>query len=297
MQFEFGIGDIFDYIMRTGAVTGIQLLVLFVPGLVLITFLHVVARVILKRTSDIIGWQRYLVLFGWLGISTHEIGHLIFSFLSMHLVSDFKLFSRKPLFGRYHGWVSRANINSNLDNLKIGSFFVGIGPVIIGSVVIYFAGKFLLGAEVLASLQFPIIDNTNFTSFASVQALGKSIWDALILALAYLLKRENLSDWRFYIFLYIAFSIASSMILSWPDIWTTILGFATILIVLFLFNLFTLWSGQVIQDVVREIASAGSSFYGMLLFVLMMNCVIAAFVFIIHSIFTLIRKPGKKRKG
>ncbi|MFQ5628940.1 MAG: hypothetical protein ACE5I1_09285, partial [bacterium] len=239
---------------------------------------------------------RYLNFFGWFGVAIHELGHLVFCILFMQLVSDVKLFTRRPLFGVYYGWVSRAHINSHADNLRISSFFIGAGPVLIGASVIYVAGQILLGAEALSMLQFPAINETTLATSASLQALGNSIWSSLNLAIAYFLSRDNLQSWQFYLFVYIAFSVASAMTLSWPDIRTTVLGFATIIVALFILNAFTLWTGSLVRETVFDLAAKISPFYSLMLFVLMMNIVIALFVLLLYAFVSTVRTSFKKRK-
>jgi hypothetical protein len=289
MDFEFGPYEIFQYFVRVGIVTGSQLVRLVLPFLVLVVLLHLLARIIRKNAIQVFGWDRYLILFGWLGVAVHEIGHLIFFLLFMILVFDVKLFMRKPIRGKIYGYVLPAHLTTHSDYLKIASFFVGVGPIILGTVVIYFMGKFLLGGDALTELQFPIIDETTFVNLANIENFGRSVLNSLNIALAFFLNRQNLADWKFYVFIYIAFSIASAMSLSKSDIRIALLGIATIIITLYIVNLFTLWSGVLIQNFVSDLVEVNSAIYGVMVFVMMMNIVVAAAVLLLYGAVSTIR--------
>lgn len=295
MEFEFGAPDVIRYFMRAGAATWSQILVLIVPGLILVVVLHLVSNMIFRQTRDVIGLQKYLTAFGWFGIMIHELGHLLFCILFLQLISEVKLFTKHPADGKTFGKVVRANINTPVDNLRISSFFIGVGPIIFGALVIYLAGEILLGAEALTALQFPAIDESILVTGAGLQAFGKSVLDALNLALAYFLSRENLQSWQFYLFVYIAFSVASAMDLSGSDIETALFGIATFIFAIFVLNILTLWSGTLVQETVIDITAAISPLYTIMLFVLTMNIVVALFLLALYAVVSTARAAFKKR--
>ena len=144
-------------------------------------------------------------------------------------------------------------------------------------------------------MQFPVIDAATFTSLTNIEVFGQGVLESLKQAIAYFLMRDNLTDWRFYVFIYVAFSIASGMKLSWPDIRTALLGFVSIIAGLFLLNLLTLWSGQHIHDLALTLAGASRSIYAVMLFVLMMNIIVAITIFLFYVAVSTLRTVVMKR--
>lgn len=286
MLYELTVQDIFRYFADVGALTGGQFVSLFIPSLALIVLLHMVSRLIRKHAVDTIGVKGYLLVFGWLGVTVHEFGHLIFSVIFFQLVTDVKFFQMPQSTDGTLGWVERGTTSSNF---KIGSFFVGIGPALLGSVLIYFAGKWLLGDQALLSLQFPTINITTFSSFENLKTFAYEIIQMVVFAFRFFFLRPEGIDWRFIIFLYIACSIGSSLALSSPDILIALPGFATIFVALFVLNALTLWMGMLIPDTIGQLIDASRSLYGMLLFVLMMNVFIATMIMVISVLASTVR--------
>ena len=67
------------------------------------------------------------------------------------------------------------------------------------------------------------------------------IWKGVMTLCVGLFAVENLTDWRFYLFLYIVFCVGSSITLSPADVKGAGRGFAAFTAVIFLLNLATLW--------------------------------------------------------
>jgi hypothetical protein len=136
-----------EYLWHGLTVTLMQFLVLLGPGLLLTLVLNIETGFIQNRALKIIGSGWYLGLFGWLGTSVHELSHAIFCFIFGHKIVDIKLFSPDPETGTL-GYVEHSYNRRNIYQM-IGNFFIGVGPVILGSAVIYLLFYWLLGINPL----------------------------------------------------------------------------------------------------------------------------------------------------
>ena len=84
---------------------------------------------------------------------------------------------------------------------------------------------------------------------------------------------ENLTDWRFYLFVYLAFSVGSSITLSPPDIKGAIHGFWFVVGLLFVLNVSTLWLGTYVTDACVRLTRFYGTLYAVMLFTLSLNVV------------------------
>ena len=116
------------------------------------------------------------------------------------------------------GYVHHAyNLNSTYH--RIGNFFIGVGPIIFGAVVLYAALYFLIpNKEVI----FSDIEAQSHTLVAGVRgdysAGFTSLWGTTQTTLTSMFNAANFSDYRFWIFLYLAICVSSHMELSPADI-------------------------------------------------------------------------------
>lgn len=77
---------------------------------------------------------RAYALSSYIGVPVHEIGHLIMCLLFFHKVSDVKLISFS-LRSREMGYVEHTYNHKNIYQ-QIGNYFIAIGPIISGIIVI-----------------------------------------------------------------------------------------------------------------------------------------------------------------
>ena len=93
-------------------------------------------------------------------------------------------------------------------------------------------------------------------------------------------------NWRFYLFVYIAFAIGSSITLSDSDIEGASSGFLMVVIMTFLFNVSTLWLGNFADNFSLYLGQLYGFFYAMMLFVIMLNLLL---VIVLGLIMALMR--------
>lgn len=262
-----------NYVWQAVLGTFFQLMMLLGPGLALAFVMHLLAGFIAEKACRVIGRNTFLMLFGWLGTFVHEGGHVLFCLLFGHRIIAVKWFDLTCQDGSL-GYV-RHSCDRNSLYQRIGLFFIGIGPILLGTVVIYYASRYLLGPEVFASIRHNA-DSAMQVSKHSFAALAESIGHNCLTIFSVIFTRDNLANWKFYVFLYLTFSVGSSITLSPQDIKGALSGFLTLTGVLLVFNVATNWLGIVPVRVVRGLSSSYSVFYVGMFLAILLNAMVAA---------------------
>lgn len=252
--------------------TAAQLALLLGPGLVLAALMHALSGFVGRRADRALGGAAYL-LFGWLGTVVHETGHAVFCLLFGHRITGIKLFDFAPRDGT-RGHVSHAFDPANPWQ-QAGNFFIGIGPILFGTLVIVAAARWLLGAEPLARMMEPLPRGGLVRSAGDALALARHVAGGAGAALGALLEPRRLGDWRVWVFLYLTFTVGSSISLSGADLEGALAGFVTLVLVVLLANLATLWLGDVLGSGVAWLARWQAVGYGAMLFALLLNALAA----------------------
>jgi hypothetical protein len=258
-----------------------QLALLLGPGLALGLALHVLSSFVNRRASRYLG-RAYYLLFGWLGTAVHEVGHAVFCLLFAHRITDVKLFDFAPRDGSL-GYVRHSYDRSSLYQ-RAGNFFIGIGPIIFGTLVVIAAARWLLGAEVLARMRPAAWDGGLARSPTAWVVLAGQVAAGAGEALGALLVPSRLADWRAWAFLYVAFTVGSSISLSIDDLKGAFSGFATIVLLVLIGNLATLWWGEVLGSGVVALAGWLAVAYAALLFALAVNALAAIVVLVVPGL-------------
>jgi hypothetical protein len=163
--------------------------------------------------------------FGWLGVPVHELSHAVFCKLFLHEIKSVKWFDPKGRSGT-HGSVTHAYHPWNPYH-RIGHFFIGLGPVLIGPCLL--AGLLYL----LVPASRPVF-HMDTLSWPAAGLLVPQLFGALA-------NETTLTSAGFYVFLYLAVCISSQMELSWEDIRQSATGVIPLVLILFAFNLLAHW--------------------------------------------------------
>lgn len=165
------------------------------------------------------GARKICYITGCIGTPVHEIGHAIFCVLFRHKITAIKLYQIGD-----DGTLGYVNHRYNRRNPyhQIGNFFIGIGPIILGSLVI-------LG------LMFMFVPRL-------FHELGdeRGIWRIVYV----FFTSATLDDWRFWVFIIPAISIALHMSLSIPDIKGSAGGFGFIAVIWLIVDLIVVCFGM-----------------------------------------------------
>jgi hypothetical protein len=266
---------ILDYVLTAGITTISYVLILVGPGLILALLMNGLTWFVKKQACLVMGVPLFLLLFGWLGVIVHEGAHALFCVLFGHHIMEIKLLDLDAEDGSW-GHVLHSCDPANLYQV-IGTFFIGVAPIIVGSLVICGACRCLLGPAVFGSMQLATIHSGAFVSLEAFGELLRRVGVSAVSVLSSLFTMENFTDWRFYVFLYIAFSVGSAITLSLADIRGAAKGFFTFVILVFLFNLSTMWlTGRFADSVLVAVSEIYGGFYGIVGFALIMNLIFAA---------------------
>lgn len=155
-------------------------------------------------------------LFGWLGVPVHEFCHAFFCKVFFHKVTDVKWFDPKGASGA-HGSVTHTYHPWNLYQ-RIGHFFIGLGPVLLGPCLLALAYWFCVPEAYSPWTARAGIGSVTFAgafheSFATAQAFFKPIISVAAL--------KSIGTW---VFAYIAVCICSQIELSREDLNQAALG-------------------------------------------------------------------------
>ncbi len=233
------INSILDFFKLVVVTTFSQLIwllgLLFVFGLILYVFARFTRITYVKS----VGQKMDIIFTGWIGTPVHELGHAIFCVLFGHRIVEMKLYQPNSDDGTL-GYVNHA-YNPNSTYQKIGNFFIGVGPIIFGALVLYAALYYLVPNmnEVFASIQSQSQTLVKGVQGEYANALA-ALWGTTKATLGSLFKASNFSDYKFWIFLYISICVSSHMQLSPPDIKGAKGGLISIVVFFLVLNLIIL---------------------------------------------------------
>ncbi|MFB6226417.1 MAG: hypothetical protein ABEJ02_03620 [Candidatus Paceibacteria bacterium] len=174
---------------------------------------------ILKQYQKSFGWNSMMIT-AWIGTPIHEFGHLLFALIFNYRIKKVELFNPNKKTGRMghvkYGYVKHSILH------RFGKFFVGAGPLILGSGIILVLMYFLVpnGAEIYQT----ILKNSQASFLAQAQNVLVDLFAA-----------ENLTSYKFWIFTYLALSLVTHISPSKRDrsqMWSGLIWFGFILLLL-----------------------------------------------------------------
>ena len=165
---------------------------------------------------------------GVIGTPIHETGHAIFCLIFGHKIVDIKLYSMDTSTGVL-GYVNHSYNKKNLYQ-QVGNFFIGIGPIIFGSLILMLLMLLLVPSmfkEIFSSLSE--IDELSFDVFdgktyAGMLSLFVSIFTSVF-------SLSNFGNWLWWIFIILGMSIATHMTLSKADVKGSVWGFVFLVLI------------------------------------------------------------------
>lgn len=233
------INSVLDFLKRVVFTTFSQLIwllgLLFIFGLILYLFARFTRITYVKS----VGQKMDIIFTGWIGTPVHELGHAVFCILFRHKIVEMKLYSPNAEDGTL-GYVNHS-YNPNSTYQKIGNFFIGVGPIIFGALVLYAAFYYLVPnmSEVFSNIeaQSQTLVKGVRGDYSGVLA---AMWGTTKGTLSSLFKAQNFSDFKFWIFLYLAICVSSHMQLSPPDIKGAKGGLISLIVFFLIINLIIL---------------------------------------------------------
>lgn len=173
-----------------------------------------------------IGWKGILWT-AWIGTPVHELGHVFFAKIFRHRILHISLFKPNERTGGL-GHVNHSYESRSLYQ-RIGNFFIGAAPMIMGSVVLLVFLYFLVPHPVAV-----------FEPLKKSSADLSQLLPAVLDALKALFVKENFHHWFFALFLYLSFCVVAHIAPSKEDRRAMWGGFAWIIVLLIIANIIAL---------------------------------------------------------
>jgi len=238
---EKHLNQIIGYLINVIQLSFNQLLIIFGPLLVLVLILNFSAILTARLSLRFWGRNIFLYGFGWLGCSVHELSHAFFALIFGHKIKEMVLFEPNSK-GESLGHVSHT-FNKKSIYQKIGNFFIGIGPLLAGGLVLLLINLILYRINISEFSKFRISTETLF-NFQIFKQIAISTWSGLIVYKNLVTFGNSEVWWKSALLIYVLYSIGSSMTLSKPDVKGALAGFMWIVIFILIFNMLTLWAGD-----------------------------------------------------
>ncbi len=226
----------------------------------------------------------YLV--AWLGTPLHELGHALFCVIFGHSIQEIKFFQPDPVTGTL-GYVSHKWNPRNPWHV-LGNFFIGVGPMILGSAVLFALFYFLIpdSPRVWDSV---IISVGGIDKGTAVGNYFSVFWDSTLAIVRLIFTPDNLSAWQFWLFLYLSICVASNIRLSWADAKGSLSGLGCIVLPFLLMNLVFLLIGNNGNEFFPFTASWLGAVYGVLILALIMVLIGFVLIYLLSAIYYRLR--------
>jgi hypothetical protein len=276
---EIYLTRIWDYLINVFQTTINQLFILFVPLFVLMFLLNFSAGLSARMSVRFWGKNLYLYGFAWFGCSVHELSHAFFALIFGHKIREIALF-RPHSNGESMGHVSHSFNKKNIYQ-KSGNFFIGIGPLLTGGIVLYFSTLLLFRFSISDQPPFTISLKV-FTDLNLLNQLAKDIWSNLISFLTLVFSGGQLVWWKPAVLIYLLYSTGSSMTLSKSDVDGALAGFLWVVVFMLIFNLLTLWIGGFATKYLYLGIRYTSGFYFLLILTFFANLFFIVILFILN---------------
>lgn len=291
------LSKIWDYLLDAGFATITQLFVLVGPLLIFALLMNFFAGKNENLSYKVLGQKAYLYIFGWLGTSIHELGHAIFAILFAHKISEIKLFT--PNSGKSLGHVKHSYKAGN-PYQTVGNFFIGIGPILFGALLLWLVTWLLFNLNVIgiANKHDVNLNHRLFTSFSLVKELAAGIYIGIVDIYHTIIAGHGAYWWKVALFVYLFYSIGSSVILSTSDIKGAFSGFIYFVLLLMVFNLATIWKGDFATRFFEKTGNFLSGFYFLIILSMALNIIFIGILFLISLIISPLKtkKPAKTKK-
>ena len=265
------------YLWKAILTTLAQIGIFFAPGFVFTLVVNYASTLLQRRALLTIGRGWYLGLFGWLGTIIHELGHAFFCVLFRHKITQMRLFDPDPETGTL-GYVQHTYETSSPYQLA-GNFFIGIGPILSGAALIYLFLFLLLGLNPFKIVINSGLPSSHIYSWEVLNRVLQTMRTSSSTLVSGIFSTPNFTSWQLYLFIYLTFTIGSSIILSPSDIKGALKGLSVILILVFIFNLALVWAGDVTAAIFNATLSYFLIFYIALLLILLMD--VAVFILLL----------------
>ena len=219
---------------------------------------------------------------GFIGTPVHELGHAIFCLLFLHRITDMKLFTPSADDGVL-GYVSHAYNKKNIYH-QIGNFFIGVGPILFGSAVLFLL-MYFLSPDMYEGVVSNIGKGSEL-SIASVVGAGKDMLTAMF-------QTGDFSSYKQWIFFGLAILITLHMSLSPADMKGSVAGTGYIAVLLLLANAVVYYlplRGFSLYTMTAYFVDIGLAIAGFLTLAVIVAAAVALVGFVVKTVFSFIHR-------
>lgn len=280
------LSRVFEFIKNVTIASAAQFIALLAIFFFFGLILYLLARFTRVSFVKSIGVKFDIYITGWLGTPIHELGHALFCIPFGHKITDMKLFSPNTENGTL-GYVNHS-YNPNNPWHRIGNFFIGFGPILFGSFVIFLLLKYLV-PDNSALINIPKSHIHDLSSFSGLKNQLIQLFTGGKLILIELFSKQNIQSWQFWIFIYAAMCIASHMELSPPDLKGVWSGIISIFVLLIVINSISLFFNVDVSQHVLSLSRYTNMVSGIFTFSAIMSAMFFSTSLIVLNIYTLIR--------
>jgi hypothetical protein len=265
------VSAVLDHALVAAEATLGQLAHVLGPAAACAVALHQLERLVSGLLVRTFGW-RALLLTGWLGTPIHELSHMAACALFAHEVEEVKLFAPDPESGTLgfvrHRW-SRRNPWA-----EVGRFFIGIAPLLGGSLALWACAQLLLPDAALRRM----------TAVAAGSGAPAEAAHAAWAAFVALLQPAHLSEPRFWAFLVLAACIGTHLAPSRSDLRGAAWGFAAVVAVLWAVNLAAGFFGGLDASLAERALAATAPVVGLLVLAVLLVAALFALALVVTAL-------------
>jgi hypothetical protein len=273
-----------DILVNTLKLTLIQITLLFgLTGLIAVA-LFLLQRMIFLSFFETIGWKGVYIT-GWIGTPIHEFGHALFCIIFRHQIKEVSLFKPDKSSGVLGYVIHTYNPKSMYQS--IGNFFIGIAPLLVGSVILYLIFDTFFPNLATEGVKTKIdFDHLNSSIPNLLKEVYNKIGDNFNLISHTLLKPTFLSI----VLLYIMTSISAHIAPSHTDLKNALPGFAMLVALIFFINLIFSFINLNSSVFLNSITFYLSKLHGILIFGLALTLLTFLIFYLPLFIFYLIKE-------
>jgi hypothetical protein len=226
---------------------------------------------------------------GAVGTPVHELGHAMFCVIFGHKIVEMRLYTPNDKEG-VMGYVNHSYNRKNIYH-QIGNFFIGVGPILLGTAVII--GFMLCFVRSILFDTFDIVFSHDLAAYETSGQFCVAVLDMVWSSMVVLFDPWYFTYPLWWLFMALSLSVALHMSLSPPDIRGSILGLCVLLSLLFAVN--------VIFHFIAEAWVYEMSYYAIAIGGIMLNFLVIAIVFsLVALILAFLIRPipligGKRR--
>ncbi len=213
---------------------------------------------------------------GFLGTPVHELSHALLCIIFFHKIDEIKFFQIDEASGTL-GYVNHSYNPRNIYQ-RAGNYFIGIAPIVVGTLILFLAAKFML-PEVFAGIQGQLSAFSEGT--VTFSALFSSLWEIIkTFFLGY-------ADWLWWVFMALALCIALHMNLSGADIRGSLSGLPFVVLIVTALNFAFGFIGGLYEGFLSIVNLAGGYLVITLSLSLMFSLMCTVLALVIRAILAL----------